>query len=233
MSSNQKKTFSHFFSLLRSSTYFCICNIMQLSFWVFALHFKTGFEQSVVGLKSRSQKTKRGLLPKKISLSWNDEIIGSVFFVLIIFSFFLLPNEATTTSFLKFFSPNRQSRVDYKSNPRSVSPSPIRYHSPGGLATHLSYKVTSKSSKEAASASSATSSSGLRLSNLTPPGSRKYGTYSMGGSNERSDSGYGGSGGNAAMLKTPPVGRKTATSDKGKLMIELAYCDRHLPLFRH
>ena len=232
MSSNEKKTFSNFFYLLRSSTHFFICNVMQLSFWVFALHFKTGFKQNVVGLKSRSQKNKRGLLPKKISLSWNDEIIGSVFFVLIIFSFFLLPNEATT-SFLKFFSPNRQSRVDYKSNPRSVSPSPIRYHSPGGLATHLSYKVTSKSSKEATSASSATSSSGLRLSNLTPPGSRKYGTYSMGGSNERSDSGYGGSGGNAAMLKTPPVGRKTATSDKGKLMIELAYCDCHSPLVRH
>ena len=148
--------------------------------------------------------------------------------------FFPSPNDETT-SFLKFFSPNRQSRVDYKSNPRSVSPSPIRYHSPGGLATHLSYKVTSKSSKEAASASSATPSSGLRLSNLTPPGSRKYGTYSMGGSNERSDSGYGGSGGNAAMLKTPPVGRKTATSDKakGKLIKELTYCDFHSSLFRH
>merc|ERR1719361_724981 len=37
----------------------------------------------------------------------------------------------------------------------------------------------------------------------------------MGGNhNERSDSGYGGSGGNATMLKTPPVGRKVATSDK-------------------
>ena len=39
----------------------------------------------------------------------------------------------------------------------------------------------------------------------------------MGGNHsERSDSGYGGSGGNATMLKTPPVGRKVATSDKGK-----------------
>ena len=119
-----------------------------------------------------------------------------------------------------FCSPNRHSRADYKSNPRTVSPSPIRYHSPGGLATHLSYKVTSKSSKEAAASSatsSSTNNSGLRLSNLTPPGSRKYGTYSMGGNHsERSDSGYGGSGGNATMLKTPPVGRKVATSDKGK-----------------
>ena len=79
--------------------------------------------------------------------------------------------------------------------------------------------MTSKSSKEAATASSATttSNSGLRLSNLTPPGSRKYGTYSMGVNCERSDSGYGGSGGSAAMLKTPPVGRKVATLDKGKL----------------
>ena len=78
-----------------------------------------------------------------------------------------------------FHSVNRQGRSELRSSGRSVSPSPIRYHSPGGLATHLSQKVTHKSSKEAV---------GLKLSNLTPPGSRKYGTYAMGGNYERSDS---------------------------------------------
>ena len=80
-----------------------------------------------------------------------------------------------------FHSVNRQGRSELRSSGRSVSPSPIRYHSPGGLATHLSQKVTHKSSKEAV---------GLKLSNLTPPGSRKYGTYAMGGNYERSDSSH-------------------------------------------
>ena len=128
--------------------------------------------------------------------------------------------------FCYIFSPNRQGRSELRSSGRSVSPSPIRYHSPGGLATHLSHKVTSKSFKEAAaSASSNTASSGLRLSNLTPPGSRKYGTHSMGGNYERSDSSSSStantssnsasyaSGKSSAkplpiVVKTPPVSRK-------------------------
>ena len=128
----------------------------------------------------------------------------------------------------RLFSPNRQGRSELRSSGRSVSPSPIRYSSPGGLATHLSHKVTSKSSKEAA-CSSLTSSggqsqgasgSGLRLSNLTPPGSRKYGTYSMGGNyNERSDAASPSSSPSVSevkaslkpiplVVKTPPVTRK-------------------------
>jgi hypothetical protein len=110
-------------------------------------------------------------------------------------------------------SPNRQGRDKLRtSGARSVSPSPIRYGSPGGLATHLSHRVTSKSSKEAAATTAA--SSGLRLTNLTPPGSRKYGTYSMGGNYERSDC----SGApysatvKSNMPKTPPVSRKVGTS---------------------
>ena len=126
------------------------------------------------------------------------------------------------------FSPNRQGRSELRSSGRSVSPSPIRYNSPGGLATHLSHKVTSKSSKEAASSSLTSSSgsagtsanSGLRLSNLTPPGSRKYGTYSMGGNYERSDAASPNSSTSSCpscpvtskpiplVVKTPPVTRK-------------------------
>lgn len=103
---------------------------------------------------------------------------------------------------------NRQGRSELRSSGRSVSPSPIRYHSPGGLATHLSQKVTNKSSKEAV---------GLKLSNLTPPGSRKYGTYAMGGNYERSDSSlhptpsssnYHKTSVNSAVKNTPPSARK-------------------------
>ena len=105
--------------------------------------------------------------------------------------------------FSHFFlhSVNRQGRSELRSSGRSVSPSPIRYHSPGGLATHLSQKVTHKSSKEAV---------GLKLSNLTPPGSRKYGTYAMGGNYERSDSSnYHKSSVNSAVSKnSPSSGRK-------------------------
>ena len=72
-------------------------------------------------------------------------------------------------------------------------------------------------------------SSGLRLSNLTPPGSRKYGTYAMGGNyNERSDAASPNSSSSSSnkgssspsvtsavtlkpiplVVKTPPVTRK-------------------------
>ena len=66
--------------------------------------------------------------------------------------------------------------------------------------------MTAKSSREAAVASSTsgTASGGLKLSNLTPPGSRKYGTYAMGGNYERSD----GSSQSSQSVKTPPVARK-------------------------
>ena len=71
--------------------------------------------------------------------------------------------------------------------------------------------------------------SGLRLSNLTPPGSRKYGTYAMGGNyNERSDAASPNSSSSSSnkgssspsvtsavtlkpiplVVKTPPVTRK-------------------------
>ena len=80
-----------------------------------------------------------------------------------------------------------------------------------------------------ASLCTAIGSSGLRLSNLTPPGSRKYGTYAMGGNyNERSDAASPNSSSSSSnkgssspsvtsavtlkpiplVVKTPPVTRK-------------------------
>lgn len=126
-----------------------------------------------------------------------------------------------------FFSPNRQGRSELRSSGRSVSPSPIRYNSPGGLATHLSHKVcTSKSSLREAAASSS-STSGLKLSNLTPPGSRKYGTYSMGGHYERSDSSGSGPKSAATSSKTPPVARKVGRASSpplsGKIYLSILH----------
>ncbi len=108
-------------------------------------------------------------------------------------------------------SPTRISRPEV----RTASKSPARYGSPGSYATHISRKV----SKEAAEAStSKTGNSGLRLSPLTPPGSRKYGTYSMGsgGHYERSDcsitSGSSSAPVKASATSSSAVPRKVGTS---------------------
>lgn len=125
-----------------------------------------------------------------------------------------------------------------------MSPSPIRYNSPGGLAAHLSHKVTSKSSKEAAaSAAAASSTSGLRLSNLTPPGSRKFGTYSLSSSAsknyERSDGGGGGCCSAVPVViqvKTPPVSRKVGTNmflSTGKRIFARTQCAAFLAFVEH